>query len=311
MPVKTTITESDFPKILSNYDLGEYHSFQTFAHGAGQTTALLETNKGKFVLRYYENRSKKHVLFEVQLFNYLHSKNYPVPTIIKNHSGNFSHEYKNKPYIILEFIGGEHSKNPNDFFDDNQVSEVVKAIAQLHNLTLHYKPKYFKDREPFDVAYCWKEFQKKHSKIVKSEKGKWLKNELKQLEFPTSLPKGLCHADLNYGNFLFKNEKITAVLDFDMSFYTYFIYDIASLIYWWTWPPQKGFKEKETAQIITEYSKWRKLTIEEKNHVYDAIKLIILLGISWSGEEDFESEKTKIEFLNSIGRQQFYNKIFL
>ena len=35
------------------------------------------------------------------------------------------------------------------------------------------------------------------------------------------MPKGLCHADLNYGNFLFKNAKIAAVLDFDMSVFTF------------------------------------------------------------------------------------------
>jgi homoserine kinase type II len=141
--------------------------------------------------------------------------------------------------------------------------------------------------------------------LVQTEKGKWFKSELEKLEFPATLPKGLCHADLNYGNFLFRNGKVVAVLDFDMSFYTYLIYDVASLIYWWAWPPEKNFKENQATQIVKEYLKWRELSAEEKEHIYDVLKLITLLGISWSEESDFENSKTNIDFLNSLGREKF------
>jgi len=305
MSVKTTISEKDFPEILSTYRLGEYKSFKTFANGAGQTTLLAETTKGKYVLRYYENRSEKHVQFEIKLFEYLRSKNFPVPAIIKNSAGEFLSTYKDKPYIIIDFIEGAHGKNPNDTFDGKELAEVVQVVAELHNLTKDYKPEYFEDRESFDIAYCWKEFKRKHPHLVESEKGKWFKNELEKLEFPVSLPKGLCHADLNYGNFLFRNGRVVAVLDFDMSFYTYLVYDIASLIYWWAWPPEKSFEENRATQIVSEYSKWQELSEEEKVHIYNALKLIILLGISWSEEQDFEESKTKIGFLNSMGRKKF------
>ncbi|MDE1924962.1 MAG: phosphotransferase [Patescibacteria group bacterium] len=310
MTVKTTISEKDFPVILSNYDLGEYRGFKTFANGAGQTTLLLETGKGEFVLRYYENRTDAHVDFEVELFNFLHSKNYPVPAIIKNRSGEFLSKYENKPYIIIEFIEGEHGKNPNDFFDTVQAAEVVKVVAQLHNLTKDYQPDYFSSREPYDVEYCWREFQKKHPHLVETEKGKWFKEELNKLEFPADMPKGLCHADLNYGNFLFKNGKVVAVLDFDMSFYTHVIHDVASLLYWWTSPIKDGFNERRASFIVHEYCKHHGLNESEKAHIYDALKLIILLGVSWSEEGDFEEIKKAIERLNGVGRDEFYKKIF-
>jgi len=288
MPVKTTILEEDFPKIISNYDLGKYESFQTFANGAGQTTVLLLTSKGKFVLRYYENRPEKHVIFEVNLFNFLRNKDYPIPAIIKSNAGEFFGTYKDKPFIIIEFVEGEHCKNPNDFIEDERLAEVVKAVAQLHNLTTDYNPEYLEGREPYDVEYCWREYQKRSLKDKNPERESWLRGELDKLEFSDSLPKGICHADLNYGNFLFKNGKIVAVLDFDMSFYTSFVYDIASLIYWWTWPPQTDLKEKEARFIVQEYEKIRPMAESEKMHIYDALKLITLLGISWSEEEDFE-----------------------
>ncbi|MDP2598203.1 MAG: homoserine kinase [Candidatus Liptonbacteria bacterium] len=309
MTAKATISKQDFVKIIADYELGEYKGFRTFANGVGQTTILIETTKGKFVLRYYENRSPKHVLFEVRLFNYLRNKNYPVPAIIKNRRGGFSGKYNGKPYIIIEFVDGRHCKNPNDFFDSGEAAEVVRVVAELHNLTEAYSPRYFKDREVFDAEYCWREFKGTHPRLIKNAKGKWFHNELGKLKFPDSLPRGLCHADLNYGNFLFRGGKVVAVLDFDMSFRTNLIYDVASLIYWWAWPPRSHLRENEAGLIVGEYIKTRGLTGLEKAHIYDALKLIILLGIIWSGEEDFAENKAKIEFLNSIGRDNFYSKL--
>lgn len=70
-------------------------------------------------------------------------------------------------------------------------------------------------------------------------------------------------------------------------------------------PPEKDFREDAASFIVSEYIKNRKLSDEELSHIFDALKLVLLLGISWSEEEDFEGEKKKIEFLNSIGRENF------
>lgn len=309
MMATKTISEQDFSEIISLYNLGEYIRFQTFANGAGQTTALLFTTNGKCVLKYYENRPEKHVLFEVKLFDYLLSQKYPIPKIIKNSAGESVSHYKNKPLVILEYIEGEHCKNPNEIFDPQELSEVIKVVAQLHNLTEKYNPDYFQDREEFNPDYCMREYKKLSRNTDKDDRENWLKNELEKLEFPKSLPRGLCHSDLNYGNFLFKNGKVIAVLDFDMSFQTCLIYDVASLIYWWAGSPVKDFNISNAEYIVREYSKHRVLSETEKRHIFDALKLIVLLGISWSDDSDFENEKKKIESLDSIGRDRFFKAL--
>ena len=67
----------------------------------------------------------------------------------------------------------------------------------------------------------------------------------------------------------------------------------------------KSLEKNRATQILNEYSKRRELSGEERKHIYDVLKLIILLGISWSEEQDFEESKTKIGFLNSMGRKKF------
>lgn len=301
MAVRTTISERDFPAILSNYDVGGYQSFRTFANGAGQTTLLLETDGGKFVLRYYENRTQQHVDFEVQLFAFLRDRRYPVPAILKSRAGEFAGIYRDKPYVLMEFISGEHGWNPNDRFDAKQAASVVETVARLHILTQDYRPQYFFNREAFDAAYCWRQFQRKHQDLTKTEVGRWFKTELDSLVFPANMPRGLCHADLNFGNFLLRENEVVAVLDFDMSFYGPLIYDIASLIYWWAMPPAEGLRVEAARFIISEYEKHRPLNGTERDHILDALRLLVLLGISWGDRSEIDSERIKIEQLASIG----------
>ena len=89
MVVKTKFSKGDFIKILSNYDLGKYKISKPFSTGAVQTNLFLQTTKGRFVFRYYESRSKKSVLFEINLIRYLKNKKYPCPAPFKNRNNEF------------------------------------------------------------------------------------------------------------------------------------------------------------------------------------------------------------------------------
>ncbi len=300
MSIKTSLRKEDLPNILSKYSLGQMRDFKTFAHGAGQTTLLVETDEGKSVLRYYENRSNEHVLFELRLFEYLRSKGYPVPKVIKSTAGHLSEEYQSKPLGMLEFIEGEHGKDPNIEFDHEEAVQVVQAVAELHRLTLGYEADYVSNREPLNADYCLKAIESKST-----DRHEWLRSELVTLQIPSGMPRGICHADLNYGNFLFKNNKVAAVLDFDMSFYGDLVYDVANLIYWWAWPPKSSLKLEEAKIIVNEYQKYRPLTNAEKQSIFDYLKLIVLLGISWCSDEEFGAEKEKIDALNGLGRIGF------
>src|SRR6266568_4344904 len=129
MAVKTEFTKDDFIKILSEYEIGKYRDFQPTIEGTVQTNFFLQTTAGKFVFRYYENRSLGSVLFEANLIKYLNDKNYPCPLVFKNKQGEYVGMYSQKPFIIFEFVDGEHVENPND----DQKRQLIKRVAQLQN----------------------------------------------------------------------------------------------------------------------------------------------------------------------------------
>jgi len=138
----------------------------------------------------------------------------------------------------------------------------------------------------------------------------WLRTQLDTIKLPDSLPKGVCHCDANPTNFLYRDGKITAVLDFDQASYIWLIYDIAKLIDWWTWPDKGEIDFAKTVKLLNAYQSVRPLATKEKDHIYDALKLAVLIDIGWFFNTDsFANNRRKVEYLTNMGRQTFHSHL--
>lgn len=199
--------------------------------------------------------------------------------------------------MLLTFLKGTHGKNPNEHFDATTATLATHAIARLHRMSSYADPSLLGNHAVLNTHYCWREFEQRHALLVPKQAGRWVRQQLDIISLPTDLPQGICHADLNYGNFLFKDNHLTGMIDFDMSFWGPFVYDIASLIYWWAWPPHSPLNEDAARLIVREYESIRPLSEIERTHILDALALILLLSISWSDEQDFEKERIRFESL--------------
>ncbi|MBU0460501.1 MAG: homoserine kinase [Nanoarchaeota archaeon] len=309
MAVKTTFSKDVLSKILSDFDIGKFKKSKPFKLGAVQTNLLIETTKDKVVFRYYESRSEKYALFEVNILQHLAKHSYSCPAPIRNNHGIFLGKYKNKPFALFEFMDGKHKKNVNPKL-------IAQAIGKLHKITEGYKPKYYQFRDTYDQKSCWKNATTNSKKIKSKTEAKkrlqWLKVELGKLKIPNNLSRGVCHCDTHPSNFLYKNSKLSAVLDFDDASYIPLLYDVANMIYFWAWPPEKKLNFQKVRSIIIEYNKRRKLTNIEKEHLFDMLKMVNFMSIGWFIHDgpDFQSDKKRIEHLNSMDRKEFYNKIF-
>jgi len=312
MVIKTRFSKNELAQIMTAYDLGEYKNSKQINEGIVQTNFLLQTTKGKFIFKYYENRSKNSVLFETNLIKYLKNKNYPCPDIFKNKRGKFVGIYNKKPYVLSEFIEGQHLKNPNE----NQKNQVIKEVAKLQNITKNYRPNRKKHRWNYSIELCRKLAKneaKKINNLNSRKKLKWLENKLSELKLPKSLPKGICHCDFYFSNVIFRNNKVNTIIDFDDANYTFLMFDMVNLIESWAWPRNRVFNFDKAKKIVQEYTKHRILNNNEKGHLFDLYKLCILIDCVWSfargNVKDFY-EKRKIDYLNNIGREEFYKRIF-
>ena len=84
------------------------------------------------------------------------------------------------------------------------------------------------------------------------------------------------------------------------------------MVYFWAWAHKKKIIFGKAKDILKEYNRYRKLTETEKKHLYDLLKMVIFMSIGWfiHDDDDYYGEQKKIEFLNSISRKEFYNKMF-
>jgi len=200
MAVKTIISNAQFEKILSNYNLGEFTSATSFGNGCVQTNLLVKTTKGKFAFRLYENRSREYISFEVNILNYFNKHNFPCAMPIRNIHGELISKFQNKYFSIFQYIEGNHIKKPTNSI----LPEIASKLAQLHNISKGYKPKYYEFRESHEPDFV-RQTVKERSKKVKSKKecsykSNLIEEELNKLKFPGSLPKGVNHCDYDrYG----------------------------------------------------------------------------------------------------------------
>jgi Ser/Thr protein kinase RdoA (MazF antagonist) len=105
MAVKIKFSQQDFNHILSQYELGTCIRSELVSHGTVQTNYFLHTTQGKYVFRYYENRSKESVLFESDLLTYLKKYQYPCPAPIQNKQSACVGTYQGKPYVTANTKG--------------------------------------------------------------------------------------------------------------------------------------------------------------------------------------------------------------
>jgi homoserine kinase type II len=309
MAAKTDFSDKQLSKLLSLYDIGDFVDSRPFSRGADQTNICLSTTRSKYAFRYYEKRDLDYVRFEVELLQYLAGYNYPSPGPISDKTGEFINVYASKPYVIFEFLEGEHNDSRS------KVAEVAGAIGHLHSLTEGYRPKHSSTRVSEDIEYArsWahKSSQRLSSPSEANERLEWVEKQLEALDLPDSLPKGVCHGDTNPGNFLYKDGELLAVLDFDQANYTFLLLDIGSMIMWYAWDRQ-DFNWATIQKLISCYETKRRLTNEEKRHMYDALILVNIIGMSWFLDKDtaYQDGRTTINELSNIGRSKFYTNLF-
>jgi Ser/Thr protein kinase RdoA (MazF antagonist) len=253
------------------------------------------------------------VLFEAYLLDYLKKHHYPCPALFENIEGSLVGIYNRKPYVLSEFMEGQHIDHPNA----RHKEQLIQKVAELHILTREYRPHYKDYRWNYSAELCRTLAHAEATKIgTKSaqEKFAWLDDQLSGLQLPASLPKGICHCDFHFSNVLFKENQFVALLDFDDANYTFLLFDLAGLIESWAWPHQSDVPDlRQAKKIVQKYMKYRSLSAVEQRHLFDVYKLSILMDTIWffrrGSAKDFY-EKRKIDFLNNLGRQEFFDMIF-
>jgi len=317
MAVKTELNAAAIQKLIEPYNLGTIKKVIALLKGKVNTNYCIHVENRKYIFRIYEGRSLEHISFEKEILTYLSGiSEIPAPNILLNNNGKAFGKYRGKYFALFEFMEGENVSG--DVLKEYGVfyTEIIQILAKLNRISTGCHFIYKDGVERCSVKDCLKTSRKNAKQMqdqnLANERLLWLEKELKTIDFPAALPSCLCHRDANLDNFLFNGEKLVAVLDFDMASLSKRICDLAGLLYWFAWNHREFIDFNLAVKIIEDYQSENPLLELEKEHIFDALKMVILMGAGWfiATHEGF-LDKKKIIKLNEFGKEKFMSRLGL
>lgn len=229
MAAYTNLTKKDANLLATEYGLPKVLSVRAVREGSVNSHYLLETGRGKFVVKIDEVKSEIEVKRELDLLLFLRKHGFPCPVALADRRGRHCRDWGGHQLSVYRHIDG-HAVDPEDL-TAVQLENVGRVMADLHLITKAYK-KGVDSRFNFDrVAeiYAGVRGRLPHylKKIVRTldEELEYLQNYLEN-----KLPKGIIHGDIFGDTVMIKGDKVVAVLDFEAAGRGKFIFDLATAV---------------------------------------------------------------------------------
>jgi len=229
MAVYTPLDHKTVVSLVATYGLGKLNKMMGIPVGSVNTHYLLETSKGKVVLKIDEAKSFSDAERELALLCFLHERRFPCPHPLVDRDGQYFHVHKGKPLSLYAFLNGKSLSEAQLTID--HIEHIGETLATLHQLNSEYVKE---EDNRFSASRMFDLYQG-----VKDRLPGYLRHLTHMLDDEVSyqqqyqedrLPKGIIHGDLFADNLLFRKDQIVGVLDFEASCYGKFIYDVATAV---------------------------------------------------------------------------------
>lgn len=235
----TILQIEDVLQLVGNYGL-QLNSFQSMEGGEGNSSFLLNTQQGKFVLTVYDGKDFEDVPWLAETLVYLKKNKFFTNQVIPRLDGELVSEYSEKPVLLKPYIKGQVHRD----LSEKMLHQVGVEMAKLHAVP---PPDFLKDQHPYGRNL----FHTVVGKGIDPKYETWLAE--KDLYFaehiPEMLPRGMIHADLFYDNVLFENNNLVAIIDFEEACNFFLVFDIGMGILGLCWEKETVSLEKARAFV--------------------------------------------------------------
>ena len=229
MAVYTELSRPFLEELRDDYNLGRITDITGIPEGSINSNFLLETGRGRFLLRVDEVKGESEVRREIDLLAFLRKHSFPCPHPLQDRTGRFYRDYSSKCVSLFRYNEGRVLTPPR--LKSTQLETIGRTLGELHVIGKGYK-KGIDNRFSFErIADLYLSVRNRlpnyFRKITRT-----LEDEIEYLTryLEGKLPKGIIHGDLFSDNVLFRGEKLTAVLDFEAACRGKFIFDIATAV---------------------------------------------------------------------------------
>lgn len=219
MATYTVLTSQTIKHLLQSYSLAELLDFQIMDGGQANSSTVITTTQGKYVLSVCDEKSDKEINLLTSTLDHLNHHGFPTSRLIKTREGAGYIDFQGKPVYVKEYIDGEVEKA----LSAEMYYQIGQELAKLHTISA-----------PSGLPETFSYGIEKFREVTEGDGDfpAWLKEKTKQLQscLNSDLPRGFVHGDLFYDNILFHNGKLAAVLDFEEACHYYLVFDLGMCI---------------------------------------------------------------------------------
>lgn len=261
------ISMEEFQWVCRQHHLGEITRIVGVLADGTNVPILVETENGKYVLRYLTNPvSKGRIDYIEGTLIYLKHSSIPVVNAIKNESGDYFSTIHNRMIQVYPFIEGSRFE-----FEPEHIKSNAKMLYKFHTALASYKqgPLPAKSNCPTE------ENLKKRLKRLYKQKESIPNSSLSKIEYLYStiiehwnkadkdnLLETIIHGDWHPWNLIYSEDgSVSCILDFDLVRPGKRIYDVAYCLYWIYMLAPNKMSQIYSKMFIEEYGG---LTLEEK-----------------------------------------------
>ncbi|MEW6270955.1 MAG: homoserine kinase [Thermodesulfobacteriota bacterium] len=260
------LDKSELAEIAEEYALGRVGSVTPAPdawsrRGNHQTNLLLDTTRGKVIVRFDEVKGELDVKREVDLLLYLRKHGFPCPQPLADRKGRHYRDAHGACLIVYKHIDGRRPRI--DTLSAAQIENIGRSLADLHVVGKGYK-KGIDNRFSFErIADLYNEVRG-HLPSYFKKITRTLDEEVEYLGsyLEGKLPKGVINGDLFDENLLVKGDKLVGMLDFEAACRGKFIFDLATAVNAVCFTDGK-YDLKRFESLITGYESVRTLSLAE------------------------------------------------
>jgi len=262
MAVYTEVSGEELDEFIADYDIGRVVSFKGIAEGVENSNYLLQTDRANYILTLYEKRvSRVDLPFFLALMDHLAAKGIACPTPVHARDGAALRELCGRPAAIVSFLRGVCARR----IIPAQCAELGRALAEMHLAGAAFA--LMRDND-LSLAGWHRLAAATESRADEIEPGlaDEIATELGVLAqaWPSTLPKGVIHADLFPDNVFFLGERLSGIIDFYFACTDFLAYDLAVCLNAWCFEPDTSFNTTKARHMYAAYSAVRALSTAER-----------------------------------------------
>lgn len=257
MSVFTTVSRDELNAWLKHYSLGTLVDYQGIASGIENTNYFVTTSHGRYVLTLFEKLRRDELPFYIDLLAHLAAHGIPCPRPVADLDNRFIGSLNGKPACLASRLDGASLDEPQA----EHCFQLGEMLADLHLAAASYPARM---ANPRGLSW-WQAVAPELLPRLPEEDGALLSAEI---EFQSRqdfdrLPQGVIHADLFRDNTLFKDGRLSGVVDFYTSCNGAWAYDLAIVANDWCVLPDGRFEPQRLAALLQGYRQVRPLSNEE------------------------------------------------